>query len=57
MDINVWYLLVQLWLRFPVNQEYLSNNLELERGSMAEDESKVTRKEGLGRGPLGLFYC
>lgn len=57
MDINVWYLLVQLWLRFPVNQEYFSNNSEQERGSMAEDESKMTGKEGLGSGPLGLFYC
>ena len=41
-----------LWLRFPVNQVYLTNNSKGERESKAEDESKLTEKEGLGSSPL-----
>lgn len=39
-------------MRFPVNQVSLTNNSEGERESKAEDESKLTEKEGLGSSPL-----
>jgi len=43
-------------LRFPVNQVYLTNNSEGERESKAEDESKLTGKEGLGSSPLFVSF-